>query len=160
MMNILIWLITLILFLIGLAGTIIPGLPGVGLVYAGVLVYAMATNFAAISLATVIVLGFITALALTASYIGSALGSRYAGGKKWAVVGATLGALAGTTLGPLGIFAGAFLGALVGALLEGSSQEKAVKVAFYATFGTVGSIAVQFLLAVILIMSFFIAVAG
>lgn len=152
------WTLTLLLMMFGLAGTVIPGLPGIGLVYAGIVLYALATQFASISLATVIILGLISAAALAASYAGAALGSSVGGGKKWALVGTVAGALLGATVGPLGMFAGAFLGALAGALLEGGGQRHALKVAFYSTLGTLGSIVVQFLLAVILIITFFVVI--
>lgn len=158
MPTLLLWAITILLMIIGVAGTIIPGLPGIGLVYAGILLYALATHFASISLATVIILGLISAAALAANYAGAAFGSSVAGGKKWALAGTAIGALIGATFGPLGIFAGAFLGALLGALLEGNGRKHALTVAVYSTLGTLGSIVVQFLLAVILIIAFFIAV--
>lgn len=153
------WTLTLLLMFAGLAGTIIPGLPGIGLVYAGILLYALATHFASISLVTVVILGLVSAAAQAANYAGAAFGSRVAGGKKWALAGTAIGALIGAAFGPLGIFAGAFLGALLGALLEGGGQRHALKVAVYSTLGTLGSIVVQFLLAIILIIAFLIAVA-
>lgn len=67
------WTLTLLLMFAGLAGTIIPGLPGIGLVYAGILLYALATHFASISLVTVVILGLVSAAAQAANYAGAAL---------------------------------------------------------------------------------------
>ncbi len=152
------WTLTIIPMLLGLAGTIIPGLPGVGLIYLAILFYAIATSFTSISLATVVILGLLSIAALAANYAGSAFGSRYGGGKKWALAGTLIGAVAGAGVGPLGIFIGAFLGALVGALLEGASHKQALTVAAYSVIGIIGSTLVQFLLAVILIITFFFAI--
>lgn len=154
----LIWFITLILLGTGLLGTIIPGLPGVGLVFAGVLVYALATSFAQISVMTVVIFGMLAALALAASYAGSVVGSRLGGGKRFAVVGTLLGALIGVTAGPLGLLAGAFLGALMGALIEGKRGDQAVTVAAYSIIGVLGGTIIQFLLGVVMIIAFLVAV--
>src|SRR5688572_21806181 len=123
------WAITVGLMAIGLLGTIIPGLPGIVLTYAGILIFAFATNFAHISPTTLVVFGLVTALAVIAGYFGSVLGSRAGGGKKWAIIGTFVGAILGAFTGPLGLFLGAFLGALLGAFIEGSSTHQAFKIA-------------------------------
>lgn len=158
MSTLVLWLVIILCMLIGMAGVVIPGLPGVGLIYLGILFYGIATGFTTISFTTVVVLGIISVLALLTNYAGSAFGSRYGGGKKWAVIGTAFGAIIGATIGPLGIFLGAFLGALIGAFTEGASHQQALKVAVYSVFGILGSVVVQFLLAIVLIISFFVAI--
>ena len=153
------WLITAFLFGLGLLGTVVPGLPGITLIYAGILLHAFATRFAQISPATVAVFGLITAATIVISYIGSAAGARLGGGKHWAVAGTIIGAIAGAFAGPVGLFAGAFLGGLVGALREGQSNANALRVAFFSTLGVLGTAVIQLLLGIALIVAFLIAVA-
>lgn len=158
MPTLLLWLITGILFLVGLVGTVVPGLPGITLIYAGILLYAVATGFDHLSRTTVVIMGLGTALTLTASYVGSAAGSRLGGGKKWAIAGTFIGALIGAiTSGPAGLFIGAFLGALLGALCEGRQGVDAAKIAAFSVLGILGATIVQFFLGVILILAFFFA---
>lgn len=157
-MSILLAVLVIILFCVGLFGTIIPAVPGVGLVYAGVLLYAVATGFSSISVPTLVALGIVALLASGASYAGSALGAKKGGGGKRALWGAILGAVMGiVVMPPAGLFLGAFIGALVGALLEGHKPEKAAKVAFMSVIGIIGGSLVQFFLSLFLILVFFLA---
>jgi uncharacterized protein YqgC (DUF456 family) len=152
------WTITLLLLFGGLIGTVVPGLPGIGFVYAGILVYAFATDFAVISVPITVGLGVVSIVALLTSYIGSLIGSRAGGGGKKALAGTLLGTLIGMLLGPIGMFIGAFLGALAGAMLEGGTRQQALKIAFYSVIGMIGSSVIQFFLALIMIATFFVVV--
>lgn len=154
-----IWLITILLLIVGLVGTIIPALPGIGLTYAAILFYSFASDFRGISPSTVVIFGVITTIAFLASYLGSLFGTRAGGGKTWSVAGSFLGAIVGLfTMGPIGLFVGAFLGALAGGLIEGASHNEALKIATFSTIGTVGGALVQFLLALSLTIAFFLVV--
>lgn len=146
------------LFLFGLAGIFIPAVPGIALVFAGVLVYAVATGFTSISVPTVIGLGAAALLAWLADWFGAAAGARLGGGGKWTVLGSVVGLLVGLlTSGPLGVVIGAFLGALAGALYEGKTGGQAGRAAVFSVFGLLGATLVQFVLAVGIIAAFFAA---
>jgi uncharacterized protein len=157
-MSALISILTVILFGIGVLGTFIPGLPGIGLVYAGILVYAFADGFTAIQGSTVMYLGIATLIASFAQYFGSLWATKSAGGKKKALIGTFVGAILGTMGGPVGIFIGAFIGALIGALLEGRTPEAAAHVAFLSVLGIIGGSIIQFLLSIALIAAFLLAI--
>jgi len=157
--QIVLWVGVTTLFVLGLVGIFVPVVPGVGLVFAGVLLYAWATGWETISVAWVVGFGVVALLAWVADYIGAAAGAKYGGGKWPTVLGSVIGAIAGLILGgPLGLFIGAFVGALGGALYEGQSMEKASRAALYAVVGMVGATVVQFLLAVTMILAFIIVV--
>ena len=157
-MSLLILSLTIILFCVGLFGTIIPAVPGVGLVFGGILLYAIADGFQAISVQTIIMFAVVTLLASAASYAGSVVGAKKGGGGKRALWGSIIGAVMGVVvMPPAGLFLGAFIGALVGALLEGHGPEKAMKVAFLSVVGVVGGSLVQFFLSLILILAFFLS---
>lgn len=160
-MSILLTLLIAALFMVGLLGAFIPAVPGVGLVYAGILVYAIVDGFSNIAVSTIIWFGIVALLASGASYVGSALGTKQGGGGMRALWGTILGAIIGTvTIGPIGIFVGAFIGALVGALMEGQTPEKAMKVAAMSVAGIIGGSLIQFLLSVALIIAFLVAILG
>ena len=151
------WAGVLALFIIGLMGIAIPALPGIGFIFAGILLYAWATGFATISVPTVIILGVIGLLAVGMDYMGSAVGARWGGGKTKALIGTIVGAIVGMTFSPIGIFIGAFLGGLAGALLEGQSSDKALKVALFSVIGVIGSSFMQFVLGLTMIVTFLVA---
>jgi len=149
--------IVAILLFVGLIGTLVPGLPGIALVLGGILFYAWQTDFTVVGIGTVLTLTVVAALAVLADYFGSALGAKYAGGKKWALIGTVVGAFIGFFVGVVGMFVGAFVGALVGALIEGNNEQRAMKIALYSMVGIVGSALVQFLLAGVMIVAFVVA---
>jgi len=156
---IILWTGVIALFLLGIVGIFVPVVPGIGLVFGGVLLYAIATGFETISTATVIVFGVLTLLAWLADYMGAAIGAKYGGGKGPTVIGSMLGALLGLIFGgPVGLFVGAFVGALGGALYEGQTMEKASRAAIYSVIGMLGATVVQLILAVSIIVAFVIVV--
>lgn len=105
-----------VLVLIGLAGTLLPILPGVPLIFMGLLVAAWADNFQHVGAVTLTILGVLTALAIAADFLASALGAKKLGASPKAVVGATLGAIVGMFFGLPGLVLGPFVGAVVGEL--------------------------------------------
>lgn len=158
-MSILIPLITTLFFGVGLLGTLLPGIPGVGLVYAGIVFYAIADKFTSIEFSTVLVFGFLTIFASIAQYVGSVWGAKHAGAKTKALIGTLIGSVLGTFGGPMGIFVGAFIGALVGALLENTDSYIAVRVAFLSVIGILGGTIIQLFLSLVLIIAFLVAIA-
>lgn len=154
-MSILLWTGVIALFLIGLAGTLIPAMPGISLVFGGVLLYGFATDFASISVPTVIAFGVLTAASLAFDYVASVIGARAGGGTWKAAVGAGVGAILGGILFTVpGILGGAFLGGFLGALLEGVERAGALRVAAYSVVGVLGASIVQFVLGVVIIAGF------
>lgn len=113
-----------LMVVVGIVGTVLPALPGVPLVFAGLLLAAWADGFANVGWVALIVLGLLTALSMVVDFWATAKGAKRVGASRLAVIGAMLGMLAGLLLGPLGIFIGAFAGALVGELLDRRSLHR------------------------------------
>jgi len=157
-MSILVVSTTIILFVIGLIGTFMPGVPGIGLIFAGILLYAYVDGFTAIHFSTVVALLALTILAVLAQYIGSVWATKYAGAKTKALLGTLIGSFIGTFGGPVGIFAGAFIGALIGALLEDTPPYKALHVAALSIVGIISGSLIQFFLSIVLIIAFLVAI--
>lgn len=155
---ILLWCITIVLFAIGTIGTIVPGLPGLGFVFAGVLLYSWATDWAQISTTTVVVVGFIALLASLADWFGSGLATQIGGGKRKAFVGTLLGGVLGLLVASLpGMLIGAFVGAMAGAILEGKKPQQAGKIAVLSIMGILGAKVLQLGIALGIIITFIIA---
>ena len=75
-----IWtILAVILVLIGIAGTLLPALPGLPVVYAGLLLAAWADGFVHVSGWTMIVLAIITVLAMAADLLAGIFGPKFAG---------------------------------------------------------------------------------
>lgn len=116
-MEYLIILVVSAIILIGLAGTILPGLPGVGLIFFGILFYALYFGISTVGVMTLMLFGIAALLSLFFDYLASAYGARKFGSTKWGVIGAVIGGLLGVLVLNipglvLGVFAGAALGEL------------------------------------------------
>ena len=117
-----------LLMLAGFAGIILPALPGVPLIFAGMLLAAWAGGFQTISVFTIVVLGLLTAIALGIDLTAGLLGAKRVGASKLALLGAALGTLIGVFLGLPGLIVGPFAGALIGEWLHGRNVAHAAKV--------------------------------
>jgi len=142
------YVIAALLILVGLAGTILPALPGVPLVFGGMLLAAWVGGFQEISGWTVALLAVLTVLAVVADLIASALGTKVAGAGKWAFIGAAVGSIVGLFFGIIGLLIGPFLGAIAGELIAGETLSKATSAGVGAwiglVLGTVAKIALSF----------------
>ena len=120
--------LAVILVLVGIAGVILPALPGLPLVFAGMLLAAWAGDFQQIGWVTLVILGLLTLLSVAVDFFATLVGARRVGASKKALLGAVLGTFAGLFFGPIGLFAGPFVGALLGELWHGREIGQAAKV--------------------------------
>jgi hypothetical protein len=118
------YLIAIACILIGLIGTVLPALPGLPLVFVGMLVAAWADGFSNVPVWVLVLLGLLTVLSLAIDVWATALGAKRVGASRKAVIGAMLGTLGGLLFGPLGLLLGPFAGALAGELLHRRSLDK------------------------------------
>jgi uncharacterized protein len=116
--TILLWVLVTVMLLVGLAGTILPAIPGVGLVFAGLFLGAYIDDFQRVGWITLVILGLLTALAMAVDFIAGLLGAKRAGASRLALIGAAIGTLAGLFFGLIGVFVGPFVGAVVGELIH------------------------------------------
>jgi uncharacterized protein YqgC (DUF456 family) len=141
-----------ILILVGLAGIVLPALPGLPLVFAGMLLAAWAGGFQQIGATTLVILGVLTLLSLGVDLWAAAMGARRVGASRLALIGAVIGTVGGIFLGPIGLFAGPFVGALGGELLHGrklglAGMGQATRVGFGTWMGIALGIALKLMLA-------------
>jgi len=132
------WMIlAAILVLVGIAGTILPALPGLPLVFAGLLLAAWADGFQHVSGWTIAMLGVIAAVAMLADFVSSLFGTKVAGASKWAMVGAGVGTLVGIFFGIPGLLLGPFIGAVGAELIYRENLGQATKAGLGAWLGLV-----------------------
>ena len=113
------YIIAAILVLVGLAGIIVPALPGIPLIFAGMLLAAWTDGFDKVGAWTLAALGVLTLLSVAVDFWATAVGARRVGASRLAIIGAVLGTFAGLFFGPLGLFVGPFAGAMAGELPPG-----------------------------------------
>jgi hypothetical protein len=114
-----------ILIVIGIVGTILPALPGLPLVFAGMLLAAWADDFQRIGVWVLLLLGALVLVAIAVDFMASAMGAKKVGASRMAIVGAMLGMFGGLFFGPVGLFVGPFVGAAGGELMFQRKLDKA-----------------------------------
>ena len=146
--DILLYIVSVILIIVGVAGTILPALPGVTLVYAGMVLAAWVGGFVYIGWVTLLILGMLTLLALIVDFVAGLLGAKRLGASKRSLWGALIGTIVGMFFFPVGLFEGPFAGALIGELFAGGTLRKSTSVGIGAllgfVFGTLAKIALCF----------------
>ena len=153
----LLWILALVLVGAGVAGTVLPFLPGVPLVFAGLLLAAWAGGFQAVGWPVLAVLGVLTVLSFIVEALASSLGARRAGATRLAVIGAALGTLVGVFFGLPGLLLGPFVGAALGQLLARGDVVDAGRVGAGAWIGFLVGSAAKLGLALLMVMIFAVA---
>jgi hypothetical protein len=142
---------------VGIAGVLLPGLPGTPLVFGGLLLAAWADGFQNVSVGSVLILAVLTVLAFCVDFISSSLGARSAGASRAAVVGAALGTLVGVFFGFAGIVLGPFIGAVIGEFLARRNLGQAGLAGVAAWIGFILGSGVKLILAFTMVGIFLLA---
>jgi len=143
-----IWLLAVVLVVVGIAGAVLPALPGVPLVFAGLLAAAWADDFERVGVVALVVLGLLTVLSFVIDFLATVLGAQRVGATKLALLGAALGTVIGLFFGLPGLILGPFAGAVIGELVSHGRVQQATR-AGLATwvgllFGTLAKLALAF----------------
>jgi uncharacterized protein YqgC (DUF456 family) len=131
--DIIIWTLSGITVIAGLAGMLIPVVPGAPLLLAGLVGAAWAEDFQYVGVGTIAVLTVIALLTYAVDLAAGAFGAKRFGASRRAVIGATVGTIVGLFFGIAGILLGPFLGAMAGEL---SIRQQGMKAAGWAGVGT------------------------
>lgn len=142
-MTTLLWIVAVLLVLAGLAGIILPALPGTLLIFLGLLLGAWIDHFERVGGVTVAILGFLTLLSLLMDYLASVYGVKRSGASRQAVTGSIIGTVAGIFFGIAGIMIGPFIGAVAGELIANQDMLRAGRAGFATWLGLVIGMAVK-----------------
>lgn len=142
-MTVLLWVLAAGLVLLGLAGTILPALPGAPLVFAGLLLAAWIDGFQKVGIFPLVILGLLTVLTLVVDVVATALGAKKVGASKSAIVGSAIGTVVGLFFGIPGLLLGPFVGALLGEYSARKNWEQAGKAGLGTWLGIVLGTAVK-----------------
>lgn len=146
-----------ILILVGLAGTVLPALPGLPLMFAGMLLAAWVGDFREISVWTIVILGILTGLSVVVDLLATLLGAKRVGASRWAMIGAAIGTFAGLFFGIPGLLAGPFIGAVAGEMISGKEWRDASRTGFATWLGIAVGAALKLALAFAMLAIFLLA---
>ena len=153
------WVVVIGLMVLGLAGTVIPFLPGTPLIFVAALVYAIASDWTPIGVGRLTVLAFLAALGYVVPHVAAAVGARHAGGSRWAVGGALVGGVVGMFAGIPGLLLGPLVGAVIGELLNSGNLAGSIQTGVSTFLGMVAGAVANIALAVMMIGLFLLWVA-
>jgi uncharacterized protein len=117
-------IVAVLLVVVGIAGTILPMLPGVPLVFAGLLLAAWHGGFDQVSILTMVIIGVIASLAWAVDFVASIATAKKFGASKYALWGAGIGAIVGIAGGIVGLIIGPAIGAVIGELITHKNATK------------------------------------
>ncbi|MGB3238122.1 MAG: DUF456 family protein, partial [Geitlerinemataceae cyanobacterium] len=107
----------IVLMIVGVAGAVIPALPGSSLILAGVVIWGVVAGFSGLGWALGVAVA-VAVLSIGIDILATYWGAKQAGVSKWGQIGAIVGLLVGMLgLLPAWILGGPILGIIIGALL-------------------------------------------
>jgi uncharacterized protein YqgC (DUF456 family) len=144
-----------LLMILGIAGCLLPILPGPPLSYLGLIAIHL-TSKIDFSSKFLISWGIIVILVSILDYVIPIWGTKFFGGSKYGVWGSMIGLLAGLFIPPIGIIIGPFIGAVAGEMLAGNKQN-ALKAGFGSFIGFIAGTVVKMLVSLIMLYYFIAA---
>lgn len=146
--------------LLGLAGSVLPILPGMSFNFlAIVILYFLKSGL--ISVSALVFFGILTIMAVFSDYVFPVAGAKKIGYSRYGIWGLVAGMILGfMTFSFIGMMAGAIVGVVLGELSGGKSSEKAMHSGFAVIWGMTLSLIFKFLLSLIMTIYFFVKLAS
>ncbi|RVT48832.1 DUF456 domain-containing protein [Rubrivivax albus] len=151
------WLLSAALILAGLAGTILPALPGTALVLAGIALGAWIDDFTRVGGVTLTLVAVLAALAWVLDYVAGLMGARRVGASTEALIGAALGTVVGLFMGLVGVLFMPLVGAAVGEYIARRDHGQALKVGTATWLGMMLGMIAKVVLAFMMVGLFIVA---
>ncbi|MCY2686146.1 DUF456 domain-containing protein [Salinimicrobium sp. TH3] len=141
-----------ILMLVGILGSFLPMLPGIPVSWAGLLLLHL-TSAIPMDYAYLGITLIITIIIFALQYAIPALGTKYLGGSKQGMMGATIGLFAGIFIPiPFAILIAPFAGACIGEILNKADSKTALKAASGSFIGLLASTFMEFVVTAIFLL--------
>jgi|SRR5512139_1579898 len=128
MLDIALYVLAAALMIGGLAGTILPALPGIPMLFGGIWLVAAVDRYRHLGLWWLLGIGVLATAGVVIDFVAGTLGAKRVGASPRALWGAGLGTLVGMFFGVPGLLLGPFLGAVGGELMAGTSALRSTHV--------------------------------
>ena len=153
----LLWLLSVALIVAGIAGTVLPALPGTLLVLAGIVLGAWIDDFTRVGWGVLAVVIVLAVLAWVLDYVAGLLGAKKAGASRQAIVGAALGTVAGLFMGLVGVLFMPLAGAAIGEWLARRDHGRALHVGVATWLGIMAGMVSKVVIAFMMVGVFIVA---
>ncbi len=151
------WILSAALIVLGLAGTLLPALPGTAFVLAGIVLGAWIDDFTRVGGWALSVITVMAIAAWVLDYIAGLVGARRAGASRQAVLGAAIGTVVGLFMGLVGVLFLPLVGAALGERLARRDSEAALRVGIATWLGLMVGLLAKVVLAFMMIGVFLVA---
>jgi uncharacterized protein YqgC (DUF456 family) len=153
------WLITIVLFAVGLIGTVVPVLPGTTIILGAAVIHRLMLGpEKSVGWRTLSILVALTLATYALDFLGSYFGAKYFGATKWGTFGAVIGALAGLFFGIVGLFVGPVIGAVAGEFIGGKRMIEAGRAGWGSLLGNLAGMVGKLLIGLAMIAVFLTSV--
>jgi uncharacterized protein YqgC (DUF456 family) len=153
------WLFAIVLFAVGLIGTVLPIVPGTTIILAGAVIHRMMLGAErSIGWKTIGLLILLTLASYAVDFFGTYFGAKYFGATKWGAFGAIAGALIGLFFGFIGLFLGPIIGAVAGELIAGKRMVNAGRAGWGSLLGNLAGMIGKLVIGLGMIVVFLMAV--
>jgi hypothetical protein len=156
-MDIALYLLAAALILGGLAGTVLPMLPGIPMIFGGIWLAAAVDGYRHLGTGWLLAIGFLGAFGVAIDFIAGTLGAKRVGASARALWGATIGAVVGMFLGIPGLVFGPFVGALLGELSAGNGVLRSAHVGAGTWVGLLVGTLVKLVISLVMVGLFALA---
>lgn len=153
-MNVLLGIIAGALIAAGLIGAVLPALPGIPLIFAGVWLVAFLDRYQHLGEWWLLGIGLIGAVGMILDLLAGALGAKRVGASGRAIGGALLGTIIGTFMGLAGLVLGPFVGAVLGELSAGNSVLRSAHVGLGTWVGLIFGTIIKLVASLIMVALF------
>ena len=153
----LLWTLAVALIVLGLAGTVLPALPGTAFVLAGIVLAAWIDDFTRVGPVTVGIVAVLAVVAWVLDYVAGLLGAQKVGASRQALVGAAVGTVAGLFMGLVGVLFMPLVGAAVGEYLARRDERRAVHVGVATWLGLMAGLIAKVVIAFVMVGLFVVA---
>jgi uncharacterized protein len=149
------WLVTLVLFAVGLIGSVLPAVPGATIILAAAVIHRiMLGPEKSLGWGAIAVLGLLTLATYGLDILAGYFGAKYFGATKWGTFGAIIGAIVGLFFGIVGLFIGPVIGAIAGEFFAGKRMIDAGRAGWGSLLGNLGGMIGKLVIALVMITIF------
>jgi len=153
------WLFTIVVFALGLIGSVLPIFPGTTIILAAAVIHRMMLGGGkSIGWGIIAILILLTLASYGFDFLGSYFGAEYFGATKWGALGAIIGAIIGLFFGIIGLFVAPVIGAITGEFIAGKRMIAAGRAGWGTLLGNLGAMVGKLLIAVGMIALFLVSV--
>jgi uncharacterized protein YqgC (DUF456 family) len=150
-MDLFLYVLAAALIVGGVAGAILPILPGVPMIFGGIWLAAAVDDYRHLGWGWLVAIGVVAALGIAVDFVAGSLGAKKIGASPRALWGAGIGTTIGMFFGLPGLLIGPFAGAVIGELWSGKSILRSAHVGVSTWFGMLLGVVAKVVLSFLMI---------